>query len=226
MDAWKKLTRVLSHEIMNSITPISSLAATANLLITKRETMSSSDADDLRQALTTIEKRSQGLMQFVQNYRRFARIPDPDFQILPVAALFKRIKNLTQNQLQQDGVQFRISIKPENLKIKADPNLIEQVLLNLMTNAMEALKDTDQPEIGLAAKLNDQSNLIIRVADNGCGIESETLLKVFMPFFTTKRDGSGIGLSLSRQIMRLHHGSISVESNPGVQTISSLVFQL
>jgi len=224
MDAWKKLTRVLSHEIMNSITPISSLAATANLLITNRERMSSSDADDLRQALTTIENRSRGLMQFVQNYRRFAQIPDPDFQILSVAALFKRIKNLTQNQLQQDCVQFRMSIKPENLHIKVDPDLIEQVLLNLLTNAMEALKEKDQPEIGLDAELNDQSKIIIRVTDNGCGIEPETLLKIFIPFFTTKRDGSGIGLSLSRQIMRLHHGSISIESDPGVQTISSLIF--
>jgi len=224
MDAWKKLIRVLSHEIMNSITPISSLAATANLLITKREKMSPSDADDLCQALYTIEKRSQGLMQFVQNYRRFARIPDPNFQILQIAALFKRIENLTQNQLKQDSVQFRISIKPENLQIEADPDLIEQVLLNLMTNALEALNETDQPKIQLIAEMNDNSNMVISVTDNGCGIEPEVLSKVFIPFFTTKPEGSGIGLSLSRQIMRLHGGSIRMESDPGVKTISSLVF--
>ncbi len=224
MDAWKKLIRVLSHEIMNSITPISSLAATANLLITKKEKMSTSDADDLCQALYTIEKRSRGLMQFVQNYRRFARIPDPHFQILPVAALFKRIENLIQNQLNQDSVQFRMSIKPENLQIKADPDLIEQVLLNLMTNAMEALNETDQPKIRLIAEMNNKSNMIISVRDNGCGIEQDVLSKVFIPFFTTKPDGSGIGLSLSRQIMRLHGGSMHMESDPGIQTISSLVF--
>jgi len=224
MDAWKKLIRVLSHEIMNSITPISSLAATANLLITKKEKMNPSDTDDLRQALFTIEKRSQGLMQFVQNYRRFARIPAPNFQIFTVAALFKRIENLTQNQLKQESVQFIISIKPENLQIKADPDLIEQVMLNLMTNAIEALNETDQPKIQLIAEINDKSNMIISVTDNGCGIEPEVLSKVFIPFFTTKPEGSGIGLSLSRQIMRLHGGSIRMESEPGVQTISSIVF--
>ncbi len=224
MDTWKKLTRVLSHEILNSITPISSLAATANLLITKKEVLTPSDAEDLHQALYTIEKRSRGLMQFVQNYRRFARIPDPDFQVLPVATLFKRIENLTQNQVQLASVQFRISIKPENLQIKADPDLIEQVLLNLMTNAIEALSETDQPNIQLIAEMNDKSNMIISVTDNGSGIEQGMLSKVFIPFFTTKPDGSGIGLSLSRQIMTLHGGSIRVESDPGLQTISSLVF--
>lgn len=224
MDAWKKLIRVLSHEIMNSITPISSLAATANLLIIKKEKMSPSDAEDLCQALYTIEKRSQGLIQFVQNYRRFARIPDPNFQILSVAALFKRIENLTQNQLRQDSVQFRMSVKPDNLQIKADPDLIEQVLLNLMTNAIEALNETDKPKIQLIAEMNEKPNMVISVTDNGCGIEQAVLSKVFIPFFTTKPDGSGIGLSLSRQIMRLHGGTIRIESEPGVQTMSLLVF--
>ncbi len=224
MDTGKKLIRVLNHEIMNSITPISSLAATANLLITSKKVLSPSDAEDLRQALYTIEKRSRGLMQFVQNYRQFARIPDPNFQILQVATLFNRIKNLTQNQHQQASVQFRMSIKPENLKIKADPDLIEQVLLNIMANAIEALNETDQPKIHLGATMNDRSNVIIRVTDNGCGIEPGELFKVFLPFFTTKPGGSGIGLSLSKQIMRLHGGNIRVQSDPGVQTISSLVF--
>jgi two-component system, NtrC family, nitrogen regulation sensor histidine kinase NtrY len=105
-------------------------------------------------------------MQFVQNCRRFARIPDPNFQILSVTTLFKRIENLTQNQLNQDSVQFRMSIKPENLQIKADPDLIEQVLLNLMTNAIEALNETDQPKIQLIAEMNYKSNMIIRVTDN------------------------------------------------------------
>ena len=224
MDAWKKLIRVLSHEIMNSITPISSLAATANLLVTGNKKMSPADSDDLRQALHTIEKRSQGLMQFVGNYRSFARIPDPNFQIIQVAALFKRIENLTQNQLKQASIQFRVSITPENLQIKVDPDLIEQVLLNLMANALEALNETAQPKIQLIAEMNDNSNMVISVTDNGCGIEPEVLSKVFIPFFTTKPEGSGIGLSLSRQIMRLHGGSISMKSDPGVKTISSLVF--
>lgn len=224
MDAWKKLIRVLNHEIMNSITPISSLAATANLLVTGNKKMSPADADDLRQALHTIEKRSQGLMQFVRNYRRFASIPDPNFQIIPVAALFKRIENLTQNQLKQASIQFRVSITPENLQIKVDPDLIEQVLLNLMTNAIEAVNETEHPDIRLTAHMNDKSNVMIHVSDNGRGIEPEVLPKIFIPFFTTKPKGSGIGLSLSRQIMRLHDGSIRLESGPGVKTVSCLIF--
>ncbi|MCP3874863.1 MAG: GHKL domain-containing protein [Desulfobacteraceae bacterium] len=224
MDAWKKLIRVLSHEIMNSITPISSLAATANLLITKGRKMSDSDADDLAQALNTIEKRSKGLMQFVQNYRSFARIPDPNFQILPIKDLFKRINSLSQTQLKHQKIQFTVSIKPENLQVKVDPDLIEQVLLNLMSNAIEAVKETKSPEITLSAQMTDASKVKIEIIDNGCGIEKTVLPKIFIPFFSTKSEGSGVGLSLSRQIMRLHGGGIHVDSNPGVNTVSSLVF--
>jgi len=224
MDAWKNLIRVLSHEIMNSVTPISSLAATANLLIGNGKDIHPSDIDDLRQAMQTIEKRSRGLMQFVQNYRRFARIPEPERQMVPVATLLKRIENLIQQGLEEGGIHFTIWVESENLQLNLDQNLIEQVLLNLLSNAIEAVKNSQRPEIELRAEMDGRSVPVIEIKDNGSGISEEVLPKIFIPFFTTRSQGSGIGLSLSRQIMRLHGGSIRVKSEPGVQTVFSLLF--
>ena len=224
MDAWRNLIRVLSHEIMNSVTPISSLAATANLIIGSGNDIHTSDIDDLRQAMQTIEKRSRGLMQFVQNYRRFAKIPQPDLQIVSLKALFRRIENLIQPAMEKEGICLTKSVEPGTLQLKVDPDLIEQVLLNILTNAIEAVKETHRPEIELEAEMNGRSMPIIKIRDNGRGIPKDVLPKVFIPFFTTRPEGSGIGLSLSRQIMRLHGGSIRVKSKPGVETVFSLLF--
>lgn len=224
MDAWKNLIRVLSHEIMNSVTPISSLAATANQLIGSGNAIHPADIDDLRQAMQTIEKRSRGLMQFVRNYRQFARIPDPVRQIVPVTVLFGRLENLIKPGLEQGAIRFSATVEPDSLQLQVDPDLIEQVLLNLLSNAIEAVKESERAEIELRAELNERSVPVIRVRDNGRGIPEDVLPKIFIPFFTTRPDGSGIGLSLSRQIMRLHGGSIRVQSEPGVRTVFSLLF--
>lgn len=224
IDAWKNLIRVLNHEIMNSVTPISSLAATANKLIGNNSEINASDTEDLRQAMQTIEKRSQGLMQFVQNYRRFARIPEPDKKIVPVLPLFIRIEKLIMARLKNSAIQFRKSIAPNSLQLRVDPDLIEQVLLNLLSNAIEAVEESGKPEIELRAERNDRSAVIIQIIDNGRGISEDVLTKIFIPFFTTRSEGTGIGLSLSRQIMRLHGGSIRVKSDPDVQTVFSLLF--
>lgn len=224
MDAWKNLIRVLSHEIMNSVTPISSLATTANLLIGGGKDIHPDAIKDLRQAMQTIEKRSQGLMQFVQNYRRFAQIPAPVLRIVPVAPLFQRIENLIKPRIQQGGIYLKTSLTPDNLQLKIDPDLIEQVLLNLLSNAIDAVSERVKPEIELAAEMTKKSRVIFRIRDNGRGIPEEVLSKIFIPFFTTRPKGSGIGLSLSRQIMRLHGGSIRVKSEPGVVTVFSLLF--
>ncbi|MDM8536898.1 ATP-binding protein [Desulfobacterales bacterium HSG17] len=224
MDAWKNLIRVLSHEIMNSITPISSLAATANMLMSSEDKMSQADIEDIRMAIQTIEKRSQGLMQFVKNYRQFAQLPKPDFRVVPADLLFQRIKNLFHSRLERKNIELKTSIEPDNLNIKADPDLIEQVLLNLMSNAVEAVKETHSPRIELTAVMDGQTGAVINVADNGHGIKQDVLPRIFIPFFTTRSKGSGIGLSLSRQIMRLHEGNIRVNSEPGVRTVFSLLF--
>ena len=231
MDAWKDLIHVLSHEIMNSVTPISSLAATANLLLGDGDDISSTDIIDLRQAMQTIEKRSRGLIQFVETYRRFARIPEPQREIVYIMALFRQIENLIRPVLEQDAresgrdtVAFRTTTIPEALQLNIDPDLIEQVLLNLLQNAVEAVKGTPTPTISLRATVNEKSIPVIQVKDNGSGIPDEVLPRIFIPFFTTRPDGSGIGLSLCRQIMHLHRGSIQVKSEPKAQTVFSLIF--
>lgn len=224
MDAWKNLIRVLSHEIMNSITPISSLASTAKALVNSHDELTAADIGDIRQAVRTIESRSRGLMQFVQNYRQFAAIPKPDFKIVPVAAVFKRIESLMRDRMKQESIRFETAISPDTLHIEADPDLIEQVLLNLMKNAAEAVKETLEPRILLIARVNERSNVIIEVTDNGVGIDEDVMQKIFIPFFTTRSGGSGIGLSLSRRIMRLHGGNIRVASTPNIRTVFSLIF--
>ena len=231
MEAWQKLVRVLTHEIMNSLTPISSLASTVNELLTpivtdqspaiqpSKETMR-----DVRGAVETIEKRSQGLLHFVDAYRNLARVPRPNFSILSVADLFHRVEQLMQDYFNASRTTFATQVFPESLELTADPELIEQVLINLLRNAAEAVKSQTDKNISLTGKIGENGRVLVEVSDNGPGITKEVQDKIFVPFFTTKQNGSGIGLSLSRQIMRLHRGSISVTSEPGTETKFTLRF--
>lgn len=222
MESWQNLIRVLTHEIMNSITPIASLAATANVLLDDAgPSPGSSDPEtleDIRGAVRTIEQRSRGLLHFVENYRRLTRIPQPRFKVFPLRELFGRVEHLLLEDAGRAGIAFEHRIEPEDLELAADPELLEQVLINLVQNSLQALQGRPEGRVGLHAASDDQGRVIIRVTDNGPGIMEDVLPKVFIPFFTTKRDGSGIGLSLSRQILRLHHGTITVRSEPGVET--------
>lgn len=230
MEAWQNLIRVLTHEIMNSVTPISSLASTVNDLITKtyeNENQSKPDPDtlsDIHGALTTIQNRSQGLIHFVDAYRNLTKIPKPTFRLVTVEELFARIEHLMRPRMAEKKILFSKSIDPQSLEITADSILIEQVLINLLVNAMHAVEGQSRPEIWLRADMDENGRVCIHVTDNGYGIIEEALNKIFIPFFTTKPDGSGIGLSLSRQIMRLHRGSITVQSKPHVKTVFTLRF--
>lgn len=227
MEAWQKLIRVLTHEIMNSITPISSLAATANGLLqdTVEETKIPADAvDDIGNALQTIHKRSEGLSNFVDAYRNLTRIPKPNFQIFPVSVLYDRIHMLMRTQAKEQKIDFSVDIYPESLELTADPELVEQILINLSMNAFQAVQGMEAPEVSLRASQDEKGRVLLQVSDNGPGILKEVQEKIFIPFFTTKKGGSGIGLSLSRQIMRLHRGTISVQSEPNVKTIFTLRF--
>ncbi len=227
MEAWQKLIRVLTHEIMNSITPISSLAATANGLLqdTVEETNIPADAvDDIGNALQTIHKRSEGLSNFVDAYRNLTRIPKPNFQIFPVSVLYDRIHMLMRTQAKEQKIDFSVDIYPESLELTADPELVEQILINLSMNAFQAVQGMTAPEVGLRASQDEKGRVLLQVSDNGPGILKEVQEKIFIPFFTTKKGGSGIGLSLSRQIMRLHRGTISVQSEPNVKTVFTLRF--
>ncbi|MCD4819260.1 MAG: HAMP domain-containing histidine kinase [Candidatus Cloacimonetes bacterium] len=228
-EAWQKLIRVLTHEIMNSITPIASLSDTIeNMLDSVNLEHQNEETDetleDIKSAIKTIGRRSDGLVHFVQSYRNLTKIPTPNYEILPLQKLFGNIKNLLEKQLEEKKITFITNISPKSLELTADENLIEQILINLLKNAAEALKDTKDAQIELYATLGDRGKVLISVKDNGQGILPDVLDKVFIPFFTTKQTGSGIGLSLSKQMMRLHGGTISCVSKPDVETIFTLKF--
>ena len=226
IEAWENLIRVLTHEIMNSVTPIASLAGTANALLQEsgKETEKPDSDRDVREAVDTIQRRSEGLLQFVQQYRKLTRLPAPNFQLVSVSKLFSSVENLMRAQLDEGNVRFCLNVEPDTLEISADPQQIEQVLINLLRNAIQAVDSTEDPKILLKAKIESRGRVAIEVVDNGAGIVEEALDKIFIPFFTTKQDGSGIGLSLSRQIMHLHRGSISARSRPGEETVFTLRF--
>jgi signal transduction histidine kinase len=230
MEAWQNLIRVLTHEIMNSVTPIASLASTVNDLLTDSpnqekpiERIDTEIISDVRGALQTIEKRSHGLLNFVDAYRNLTRIPRPNLQIVSLSEFFSRLKKLMHSQITEGSIDLQVHIEPDNLQLAADPELIEQVLINLLLNAIEAVAKQPNPVIKIFAKLDDKGRITIQVIDNGTGISEEIAEKIFIPFFTTKKKGSGIGLSLSRQIMRMHRGSLGVLSKKG-ETIFTLKF--
>jgi len=212
MEAWQQLVRVLTHEIMNSITPISSLATTSRQMLETGQASCDDNPEDLHNAITTIEKRSQGLLHFVDAYRSLTKIPRPRFTIVRVFNLLERIAQLAGSRPDASEVAITVDCQPPTLELTADPDLVEQVLINLTANAVQALDGQDAGEVRLSSRLNERGRVLIEVRDNGPGISPEALDSIFVPFYTTKKDGTGIGLSLSRQIMRLHKGEISVSS--------------
>lgn len=223
--AWKKLLSVLTHEIMNSIAPISSLADTIkNRLgsLDKRLDAGNSLAD-LELGMSTIKRRSEGLLKFAETYRNLNKINKPILQIIFVRDLFENLQVLMQPTLEQKNIALEIIIKDQNLYFQADPTLIEQVMINLIVNAIEAVKNNSEPLITLSAE-QIAGKTIIKVIDNGAGIEKEILDKIFIPFFSTRKTGSGIGLTLCKQIMMLHHGNIQVISQQGAGTKFILSF--
>ena len=229
MKSWQNLIRVLTHEIMNSITPIASLSSTAyGLLKDERECevpeSMNETIDDVRHAVNTIEKRSKGLLTFIENYRELTRIPKPEFKVVKIKDLFERVEHLMKDQFEAASINFHKQIDPESLAITADPALIEQVLINLCKNSAEAVKGVARPKIKLKAVTDGLGNPVIKVIDNGKGITEAVAEKIFIPFFTTKQQGSGIGLSLSRQIIRLHKATIGVTSKPNEKTVFKLRF--
>jgi nitrogen fixation/metabolism regulation signal transduction histidine kinase len=228
MEAWQNLIRVLTHEIMNSIAPISSLAATINTDLKEKikdsDLVEKEDLKDYQVGISTIEKRSEGLIKFVSDFRSLAHIPMPKFTAIKIGELFDRLDKLFQHQLDEKAISLNKSILPIDLLLFADCSLIEQVLINLIQNAIHATEEQQEKKISLRAFIDDNGKIIIEVADTGKGIEEEALSKIFIPFFTTKKKGSGIGLSLSKQIMRRHKGNLQVRSIQGNGTVFKLIF--
>lgn len=230
IEAWQNLIRVLTHEIMNSVTPISSLASTLNEMINSddaRQTevkVSAETRSDIQDGLQTIQKRSEGLLHFVEAYRNLTRIPTPNIQTFSVAELLKRVRRLMETEIADKYIDIRMEVIPENLELNADAKLIEQILINILKNAMQAVQGQANARIILSARIDERGRIIVQIADNGPGIPEEIQDRIFVPFFTTKEGGTGIGLSLSRQIMRLHRGTIGVNSNPDEGTVFTLRF--
>lgn len=224
IEAWQKLIRVLTHEIMNSITPISSLATTADSLIKNSPDYHSEKEwiKDIVQALKIIQKRSEGLGSFVNKFRDISKIPKPNFQTINVSELFFRIRLLTEPIISDTEINISFSIKPENLEIIGDPDLIEQVFINLINNSVQALSETKNPVINVTAEIDEKSGAVFKVKDNGIGISENVIDRIFVPFFTTKQEGSGIGLSISQTIIKAHNGNIWVESSTNSTTTFSI----
>lgn len=207
IESWIRLTRVLTHEIMNSITPITSLSET---LLSLHKNANK----DIRNGLEVISSTGKGLIDFVESYRKFTHLPTPQPSLFYAAGLAERIKQLTQCNNTLSGTQIIISIDPHDLIIHADEKLITQVMLNLVKNAMQSIGNAADGLIQIKGYCNPDESVSLEIMDNGPGISPEMADHIFIPFFTTKEGGSGIGLSISRQIMRLHGGTLSLKSSP------------
>ncbi|MFK7812861.1 MAG: PAS domain-containing sensor histidine kinase [Maribacter sp.] len=222
-DSWVKLIRVLTHEIMNTITPITSISESILNYFKKGDKLTESgnfSADQIKntaKGLEVIKNQGTDLMSFVQSYRTFLSVPEPDKELVPALPLLEKVKLLLDEQKELQKIEIKILVEPSELELYLDEKLITQVLLNLGKNAQQSLEQLDNGTIRFIAGINTMNKKYIQVQDNGPGISPELMDEIFVPFFTTKNTGTGIGLSLTKQIMRLHDGSIAVSSNETTQ---------
>ncbi len=232
MEAWRNLIRVLTHEIMNSVTPISSLTGTTREMLSEYKVndaeqvpIKMDDMEDLMYSLKTIENRSEGLIRFLNEFRNLTHTPTPKLKSENINILLEGICLLMSKDLKGKSIHVHKALDERIPEISIDRELIEQVIINLVKNASESF-DSDQLEknIWISSNLDAKKRVVISVKDDGTGIEPEALTKIFIPFFTTKKNGSGIGLSLSKEIMRKHSGNISVQSTLGLGTEFVLKF--
>lgn len=226
-EAWKKLLSVMTHEIMNSIAPISSLADTLQShveLALNNPDKHTIELEDLNSGIRTIKNRSEGLLKFAKTYRSLSKVTHLNLEKKKVSELFETIQLLMQPSLDVKNIAIDFQLKTPKLELDIDSYLIEQVLINLILNAVDACKQKDSPEIKVIAEQTPNRTIVIKVYDNGSGIPQDIMESIFIPFFTSKSTGSGIGLSLCKQIMLLHKGKILVNSKEGQGTVISLVF--
>lgn len=217
ISTWQKLVKIISHEILNSAIPITNLAGmTAQMLeddsgvVLKPQNIGEESAEDIHQSLKVIESRTHGLINFVTATKSLTDIPKPCIRKIIIKDLFERLSILYQSKFKELGVRFETKIIPANLCLEADMELIEQVIINLIKNSLEAMKETLNPKLSLVASENVSAQIQISVSDNGEGITKEVMERIFLPFYSTKANNSGIGLSLSQQIMMLHNGRLDV----------------
>ena len=225
--AWQKLLGVLTHEIMNSVAPISSLANTLKNRLQQSVSSLNNESgavDDLELGIETIKRRSEGLLKFAETYRSLNKITTLNLNKIHVRDIFENLLQLMQPMLEQKSIEVETILKDPDLVLEADTSLLEQVMINLLVNAIEAVKDKAHPQITLSAYIASNRKTVIKIADNGNGMPPEIVDKIFIPFFSTKKSGSGIGLSLCKQIMMLHKGNIQVQSVEGEGTAFLLQF--
>jgi two-component system nitrogen regulation sensor histidine kinase NtrY len=222
-EAWNRLIGVISHEILNSITPISSLSDTVNQMINDKTSLSLEDLEDLKPALQTIKRRSEGLLDFVKDYRLIAELPTPNAIQHSIGEILQHVKVLMQPMVNAKHIKLQVLQTASKISLQIDFKLIEQALINLITNSMYALEGTEQPLIEVTYRLA-HNKVYLDVIDNGKGIEAANIEKIFVPFYTTRKNGSGIGLTITRNIMKMHRGSLEVDSIPNIKTTFSLVF--
>ena len=225
--AWQKLLSVMTHEIMNSVAPISSLAGTLKNNLQKSRNPGADreiELADLEIGIETIQRRSEGLLKFAETYRNLNKIITPTLKTIYIRDLFENICNLMQPETDRKKIEMDIVLKDMDIKVEADETLMEQVLINLVVNAMEAVKEKEEGKIILSAGRDLQDKVFVKVSDNGSGMDKDILENIFIPFFSTKKRGSGIGLSLSKQIMMLHKGNIQVQSKLGEGSMFTMQF--
>jgi signal transduction histidine kinase len=227
--AWQKLLSVMTHEIMNSVAPISSLAETMLLRLQESARLLEGEGqagalEDLELGIGTIRRRSEGLLKFAETYRNLNKITTLTLKKVYARDLFENLHQLMEPTLEQKRIEMEVILVDPDLTLEVDAALIEQVLINLVVNAIEAVKDRAEPTITLSAVTGPNGKAIIKVSDNGTGMSPEVMDNIFIPFFSTKKTGSGIGLSLCKQILLLHKGNIQVQSAEGVGSAFLLHF--
>jgi len=237
MDSWQKLIRILNHEIMNSVAPITSLSSTLSGFYKSGEEERSPEfitckiISDTIRGLNIIEDHGKGLINFVESYRSLTQLPKPEFTNVNIEEFFERIMILVNSGFDNDNNKYKVrplitsSVTPDDITLVADDKLLAQVFINIVKNSIEAFGKCEEDNfISLSADRNSDGRVELTIKDNGPGMDAETLEKIFVPFFTTKESGSGIGLSLSRQIIRLHNGNITCNSTPGEGTTVTMLF--
>ncbi len=229
LQAWQDLVRVLTHEIMNSITPVASLAKTAVDLLADVETKLiksevSEELNDVTDAIQTVARRSDGLMNFVGRYRQLTRLQSPNKKQVKLKDIFAQVGSITTQHWSDKRIRFNLDVDPTELTFNVDTDMVEHMLINLLKNAEQAVDGVTEAEITLSAFLNKRGHVVIEVKDNGVGISDDLVHKIFVPFFTTKNDGSGVGLALTRQVMIAHGGTVKLERNVQQGALFRLTF--
>ncbi|NAS31090.1 GHKL domain-containing protein [Flavobacteriaceae bacterium R38] len=230
IEAWHNVIRILAHEMLNSFTPVSSLASTIKKMTEDKQgnIIHANELDDeilkdIHLAAKTIQKRSNGLLVFVKDYRTISNVPVPVIKNIYILSVLENIQRLMQASFEEHHIHFKINQVPSKAVIAADEKLIEQVFLNIIGNSIYALQDVSEPKITISVEIKNDVKLI-HITDNGKGVDPAIMNQIFIPFYTTRKNGSGIGLSLSKNIMKKHGGGIRVNSEPFVATTFSLVF--